>query len=219
MTKKLKTVLNKKKRAFYSSDLLEKKNVEREVKNEIRKAKTEYKKKIEMQFSSNNMRAAWQGIKAMACIDHHISVAKDPTRITGVDNTDLPNCFNSFFSRFERPDIAHDVSRVRNSLVPHKSLSISQDHVAALFKRTNIRKAAGPDAICGRTLHHCADQLSGVFSKIFQLCADGCVLPSLWKSSTIMPIPKLKKASDINDFRPVALTSLIMKHFERILKD
>ena len=38
-----------------------------------------------------------------------------------------------------------------------------------------------------------------------------------FKTSMIIPIPKKSKVSTINDYRPVALTSVVMKVFERIV--
>ena len=95
---------------------------------------------------------------------------------------------------------------------------IPLEQVTGLFKRTNPKKAAGPDAICGRTLRHCADQLGEVFTKLFQLCVDRCQFPSIWKKSTVIPIPKVKNPRELNDFRPIALTSIVMKNLEKILK-
>ena len=51
------------------------------------------------------------------------------------------------------------------------------------------------------------------------MCVNHCQLPTIWKSSTIIPIPKTKNPEQLTEFRPVALTSLIMKISERILKD
>ena len=41
--------------------------------------------------------------------------------------------------------------------------------------------------------------------------------PGIWKRSCIKPIPKSADASAPKDFRPVALTSVISKTFERLL--
>lgn len=35
------------------------------------------------------------------------------------------------------------------------------------------------------------------------------------QQSTIIPVPKINHPRDFNDFRPVALTSLVMKNFEK----
>jgi hypothetical protein len=37
--------------------------------------------------------------------------------------------------------------------------------------------------------------------------------------SSIVPVPKKAKVTEQNDYRPVALTSVIMKCFERLVKD
>ena len=37
--------------------------------------------------------------------------------------------------------------------------------------------------------------------------------------ATIVPVPKKAKVIELNDYRPIALTSVIMKCFERLVKD
>lgn len=96
---------------------------------------------------------------------------------------------------------------------------ISQEEVKVLFKKTNKRKAPGLDAIGGRILYHCAERLCGIFTYLFELCVGSCKLPTTWKSSIIIPIPKVNKPKELQEFRPVALTSLVVKNFERIIKD
>ncbi len=45
------------------------------------------------------------------------------------------------------------------------------------------------------------------------------VVPTSFKKSVIIPVPKNSKPSFLNDYRPVALTSIGMKVFERLLKN
>ena len=42
-------------------------------------------------------------------------------------------------------------------------------------------------------------------------------IPNIWKTSKIIPVPKKEKTTTMNDLRPIALTSVIMKCFERIV--
>ncbi|KAK5853457.1 hypothetical protein PBY51_014606 [Eleginops maclovinus] len=44
------------------------------------------------------------------------------------------------------------------------------------------------------------------------------VVPTCFKESIIVPVPKKTKPIFLNDYRPVALTSIIMKCFERLVK-
>lgn len=96
-------------------------------------------------------------------------------------------------------------------------LSILERDVNKLFRRQNPRKAAGPDSVSPSTLKHCADQLSPVFTDIFNTSLATCHVPACFKISTIIPIPKKPRTTGLNDYRPVALTSVAMKSFERLI--
>lgn len=43
-------------------------------------------------------------------------------------------------------------------------------------------------------------------------------VPQLWKLSTVFPIPKKTTINTLNDLGPVALTSLVMKAMEGVIK-
>ncbi len=97
-------------------------------------------------------------------------------------------------------------------------ITVSEDDVRRELRRVNVRKAAGPDGITGRILRSCADQLAGLFTSIFNESLATSVVPTPLKKSVIIPVPKNSKPSCLNDYRPVALTSTVMKVFERLLK-
>ncbi len=98
------------------------------------------------------------------------------------------------------------------------AITLSEADVRKELKRVNVRKAAGPDGITGRVLRSCADQLPGLFTSIFNESLATSVVPTSFKKSVIIPVPKNSKPSCLNDYRPVALTSTVMKVFERLLK-
>ena len=54
---------------------------------------------------------------------------------------------------------------------------------------------------------------------IFNRSLSQSVVPTCFKKDTIVPVPKIAKAIELNDYRPIALTSAIMKCFERVVKD
>ncbi|XP_059810771.1 uncharacterized protein LOC132383601 [Hypanus sabinus] len=83
--------------------------------------------------------------------------------------------------------------------------------------RVNPRKAAGPDNITGRVLRGCADQLADVLTDIFSISLSSATVSMCFKTTTIIPVPKKSSVSCLNDYRPVALTSIIMKCFERLV--
>ncbi len=68
-------------------------------------------------------------------------------------------------------------------------------------------------------LKACAFQLAGVFTDIFNLSLSLSVVPSCFIKSTIVPIPKKNKITCLNDWRPVALTPIFSKCFEKLVRD
>lgn len=217
MTKDLKNILNKKKRTFFTGSEAEKKEVNREVKRAIKIAKLKYKNKVEQTFGKGNLRAAWQGLKNMAAVNS-VSTSRKPIQVAGSSFTSLPNDLNSY-TRFEK-DNSTQLESIVSTLRPDDSgLNINTSEVVRALKRTKKNTAPGPDNICGRTLWHCAEQLGGVFQHLFQGSLTSSTVPAMWKNSTVIPIPKKGTTKVLNDLRPVALTSLIMKAMERIIKE
>ena len=96
---------------------------------------------------------------------------------------------------------------------------VSESDVRRVFKGVNGIKAAGPDQIPERVLNSCADQLAPVYTKIFNTSLAQAVVPSCFKQSIIVPVPKKSKPSCLSDYRPAALTLAVMKCFERLVKN
>ncbi|XP_058509155.1 sodium- and chloride-dependent betaine transporter-like [Solea solea] len=94
------------------------------------------------------------------------------------------------------------------------------DHIIMRqLKRLHAGKSAGPDGVSPRVLKACSLQLCGVLQHIFSLSLSLHRVPVLWKTSCIVPVPKIPRPSGSKDYRPVALTSHIMKTLERLILD
>ena len=56
-----------------------------------------------------------------------------------------------------------------------------------------------------------------MFCIIFNECFSTKTVPAAWKTTCIVPVPKRPVISSLNDLRPVALTSAVMKVCERVV--
>ncbi len=179
-------------------------------------AKHRYKERIESHFQLNDSRRMWQGLRTICAFGNKSSaeVRADPS---------LADELNTFYGRFDcnggsaaLPSSASGSSWQRSE---NHVITVSEDEVRRALKGVNIRKAAGPDGITGWVLRSCADQLAGLFTSIFNESLATSVVPTSFnKKSIIIPVPKNNKPSCLNDYRPVALTSIVMKVFERLVK-
>ncbi len=181
----------------------------------VRAAKRRYRERIESHFQLNDSRRMWQRLKTICSSGNNSSaeVRADPL---------LAEELNTFYGLFECNDgsatLPSSASGGSRQSIDDHVITVLEKEVRRELRRVNVRKAAGPDGITGRILRSSADQLAGLFTAIFNESLATSVVPTSFKKSVIIPVPKNSKPSCLNDYRPVALTSTVMKVFERLLK-
>ncbi|KAK3507917.1 hypothetical protein QTP70_002915, partial [Hemibagrus guttatus] len=218
-TSKLRHLRQAKEDAFRNGDRVLYNQARNTLNKEIRVAKRSYAKKLENQFSANDPASVWKGLK-------YITNYKTPSPSTEA-NQQLAEDLNEFYCRFETAGLTphapsehlsiQPLTPPATPLSPPPALRISEDDVRQIFLKQKKRKAPGPDGVTPVCLRTCADQLAFIFSQIFNRSLELCEVPACFKRSTIIPIPKKPKMTGLNDYRPVALTSVVMKSFKRLV--
>ena len=94
---------------------------------------------------------------------------------------------------------------------------VSVESVEEALTNLNPNKAAGPDDVESRFLKECAEEIAPTLCQLFRRSMDEGEVPSMWKEAHIIPIHKKGNRAVMANFRPVALTSIISKVFEKII--
>ena len=131
------------------------------------------------------------------------------------EKAELFNCH--FYEQFSAPsnyDIKIDWDNDQSFDVDFNFTKVKE-----LLSNINPNKACGPDGIHGRILKNCSDHLAHPLSLLFKISYNTGSLPNDWKLANVVPIHKKGSKENIENYRPISLTSLVMKIFERILKD
>ncbi len=186
------------------------------LRHAVRATKLQYRERIESHFQLNDSRCMWQGLRTTCSFGNKSSaeVRADPLLAK-----ELNTYYGRFVSNGGSATLLISASGSSRQSSDDHVIKVSEDEVWRELKRVNIRKAAGPDGITGRVLRSCADQLAGLSTSIFNESLATSVVLTSFKKSIIIPVPKNSKPSCLNDYRPVALTSIVMKVFERLLKN
>ena len=77
---------------------------------------------------------------------------------------------------------------------------------------------AGIDGFPAILLKNCKAQLSPSLTLFWRICLDDGYIPTRLKKSIITPIHKVERRAATANYRPIALTSHIIKIFEKILR-
>ncbi|KAL0147668.1 hypothetical protein M9458_057025 [Cirrhinus mrigala] len=200
-TKKLKQLCQAKEDAYRNGDRVLYNQARNTLNKEIRAAKKNYTERLEDQFSSNDSVSVWKGLKA-------ITNYKTPSPSTEV-NQRLAEDLNEFYCRFESPH-THSDHLFSQPLTPPVTLPSPP-----LFRLVKTRTKE--ERHQAQTVSH--QPLAPIFSQIFNRSLELCEIPSCFKRSTIIPIPKKPKITGLMDYRPVALTSVFAYRANRSVDD
>ena len=124
------------------------------------------------------------------------------------------NCFADQFSDESKYDIDIDFS---NDI--HNNIDFDFREIRKMLKNINVNKACGPDGISGKILKNCCGSLAYPLSLIYRLSYNSGIVPQEWKMANVVPVYKKGSKSSVENYRPISLTCLVMKIFEKIIRD
>ncbi|XP_048459106.1 uncharacterized protein LOC125484431 [Rhincodon typus] len=134
---------------------------------------------------------------------------------TDLEIVTLPDVLNAFYAQFEQK--ANGMMSPALGTLDALASPVTVADVRSVYLRVNPRKATGLDDVPGCALRSCVDQLAEVFIDIFNLSLLQNKVPTCFEKTTIILVPKKIHAICLNDYHPVALTSIIMKYFKRLV--
>lgn len=131
---------------------------------------------------------------------------------------DQANLFNKFFYEQFSKESKYDIDIDMGYNDQFKDLHFHELDVQIFLKSINPGKAAGPDGIHGEILKKCAVSLAKPLSMLYNISfVTGCI-PNDWKLATVVPVHKKDDKGDVENYRPISLTSLVMKVFEKCIR-
>ena len=151
----------------------------------IKQAKRQYRTKIESYYTGSNARRMWQGLQTIT--DYKGKHSQELHSDTILPD-ELNYCYACLASNTETCIIAPAV-------LDDCVITLSAADVSKTFKQVNIHRAVRLDGLPRCVLRACADQLASVFTDIFKLSMSESVIPTCFKQTTIVPVPKNTKVT------------------------
>ena len=132
----------------------------------------------------------------------------------------LANRINEFLvsvsSNLPRLTNDHAVFDVQDEIPAEYVISVMTTENA--LQQIKVNKAVGPDNVPAWVLRDNASTLAAPLSALFNTSLRDGVIPALWKTAHVIPLPKKKPPRSIEkDIRPISLTPIVSKIFESIV--
>lgn len=121
--------------------------------------------------------------------------------------------FTSVFAQFDNP--VPDKGPSPHSVMPN--ITVTPNGVFKLLSGLESKKAIGPDNISATLLKTVSAEITPVIVSLFQQSFDTGVFPDEFKMAKITPIHKKGQKSNVENYRPISLTSILGKCLEHIL--
>jgi hypothetical protein len=135
-------------------------------------------------------------------------------RATPEGQADLFNDF--FFRQFSSPS-HYDIGIDYN--LNSSDISFNLSSISGFLQKLDPNKCPGPDGIHGMVLKRCATNIALPLQILFRTSYYTYKIATAWKLAHIVPVHKKGSKNSVENYRPISLTSLIMKIYERVVRD
>ena len=130
-----------------------------------------------------------------------------------MNNKQTADHINSFFS-----SLTSDFLEVRGDWLARGELdplpSITDENVAKRLSDLTVGKAAGPYDPYIKLIKMFAKYFSIPLADIYNESFMSRIFPQIWEFNTVCAIPKITPCSNVEDLRPISLTSILSKVHE-----
>ena len=187
----------------------------------VNNAKTDYYKKLSNQIitekaNSQNWYKLIKRLFGNQQKNKTISLLKVNDEIID-DDREMANIFNTFFSEQSNIDDSNvtlpDFEPVNEPVIEH--LFFHENEVEDILSILDISKAIGPDSINPRLLKEGCRILKSPLCRLFNMSIELGRFPNGWKLANVTPVFKKESPSNVSNYRPISLISVLGKVMER----
>ena len=96
---------------------------------------------------------------------------------------------------------------------------VEHKEVLMIFSRLwKEKKASGPNGIPHQVLLRIQSFVIAPLTILINRCLEVGKYPTIFKSASVTPIPKINRPTSVDDFRPISLVCNLSKVFERVVQ-
>lgn len=212
---KREAALRKAKRTKNENDKLAYRTLRNRTKQEIRNAKRRH---IRQATSNLSTRLAWSNLRQFG-----IGKAKGDHLGFDLDAEELNQFFCNLGGNVDdltKANTINDIIRdsTQQNFDKFKLTEVTEDEVKQVLCEVSSN-AKGSDNIPIIFIHKLIPVILPILTHIFNFSITNNTFPSAWKSSIVLPLPKVKSPVNVSQCRPINILPAVSKALEKIVKN
>ena len=182
------------------------------TKRYLKSRKKDWRQYYEQIHETNNSTNIWKKIKWFtAKTNNKQKLPQEPTEKYNFIKLQSPDWVLNKFPSYDKSS---------QNLTTHFLTVTKAEIHNAIYRKKNSKTTPGRDEISYSLLYHLPENAINILTKFYNYAISNNYIPEEWKTVQIIPIPKPHKVlSIINNFRPIALLTYIIKILETIITD
>ena len=200
----------------------------RKIRNKCNKlilnAKQSYFDKISEKINTetNGSKNWWKLVKSLLHSDSGDDRSIPPLQVENdmiQDDNKKAELFNDYFCKqADLNDSETSVPDITDILINGlEQITVTENEVEDILKILDTSKAIGPDLLNPRLLKEAASMLKYPLCTLFNLSLTLSTFPSEWKYANVTPVFKKDCPSNLKNYRPISLISILAKVMERLV--
>ena len=184
------------------------------------RCRSAYEKRL-AKGAKGNPKAFYNYVQAKASLRVNVGAVTDGRGRTANNAREKADILLRAFEGFHAADLGRTPRSLpkREIVREMETVTVTVHDVRQQMKQLQMGKAPGPDGIHPEILKPLAEVIAEPLAGLFNQSLEDGSLPAEWKLAQVVPIHKGGDRGTTANYRPVSLTSIVLKVFERILRD
>ena len=127
--------------------------------------------------------------------------------------------FNKFFQSVFTTDNGKNLNLSPKSCKPMENFYFTQEDIISAMQNMKPKVSRTPEDIPTLFIKRCLPALIGPLTFIFNLIFHYNYIPKQWKTAIVIPIFKKQNKHNVENFRPISLTSGFCRLFESVIHE